>query len=149
MLAVITLLAAAAGGAPMTDDGAAGRVLDGVEIAQMSFRETVVIRVPLAPPPPPPTARLRPQLRDGPKCLPMNEMAGAAFSTNDAVDLIMRNGARYRAELENDCQSMEFYSGFYLDRTRDGRICSGRDTFRSRVGGQCSITRLRSLVPPR
>lgn len=118
--------------------------LDGIEIAQMSIRQTVVIRIPSAPPPPP---RIRWREKKTLKCVPVSNLGGYAISQPDSIDLIVKGGARYRARLERGCPSIAFYSGFYIQPPVDGRICAGRDMFHSRAGGQCAIDKLRTLVP--
>ena len=79
----------------------------------------------------------------------MNQLAGAAFTRADSVDLFMRGGRRMRAQLDDNCPALDFYSGFYLTPTRDGQVCGGRDTIRTRSGGQCDIERFREMVPQR
>jgi hypothetical protein len=122
----------------------AASALDGVEFAQLRIQQTVVIRVPSAPPPPP---RFRWREKKTMKCIPVSGLGGYAISQPDSIDLIVKGGMRYRAKLERGCPSVAFYSGFYIQPPVDGRICAGRDMFHSRTGGQCSIDKLRSLVP--
>ncbi len=118
--------------------------LDGIEVAQVSIRRTVVIRVPNASPPPP---RIRWREKKTLKCVPVSQLGGYAISQPDSIDLIVKGGARYRAKLERGCPSIAFYSGFYIQPPADGRVCAGRDMFHSRAGGQCGIDKLRTLVP--
>jgi len=129
-------LAAAAAAAPSS--------LDGVEFAQLTIRQTVVIRIPSAPPPPP---QFRWREKKTLKCVPIDNLGGYAITQPDSIDLIVKGGQRYRARLEPDCPSIAFYSGFYIRPPVDGRICAGRDMFHSRAGGQCGIDKLRTLVP--
>jgi hypothetical protein len=51
------------------------------------------------------------------------------------------------AELEKACRARDFYSGFYVDRNADGQLCVDRDRLHSRSGSDCSVSRLRELVP--
>lgn len=122
---------------------------DGVEVAQLTIRRSVVIRVPIAPGPPVPMPTIRWREKHGPRCLAIDDMAGAAITGEDSIDLVVRGGARFRAKLEDDCASAAFYDGFYLRNTPDGRVCAKRDVFHSRAGGQCAITGFRALVPGR
>ncbi|MEH6660794.1 MAG: hypothetical protein V7679_04010, partial [Parasphingorhabdus sp.] len=61
--------------------------------------------------------------------------------------LITKDRKRIRAQLEDTCQARSFYSGFYVEKTKDGKICAGRDILHSRTGAKCEIDRLRELVP--
>lgn len=83
------------------------------------------------------------------QCIPVNQLAGAAITRSDSVDLVMAGGKRVRARLGRNCPSLDFYSGFYLRATGDGMLCASRDTIRARSGGECAIERFRALVPGR
>jgi hypothetical protein len=48
--------------------------------------------------------------------------------------------------LNRACRARDFYSGFYVERASDGRICVDRDTLLSRSGANCKLTRIRQLV---
>jgi hypothetical protein len=138
-LLILAALASSAPSVPPTES-----LIDGVELAQLAIRQTVVIRVPNAPLPPP---RIRWREKKTLKCVSVSDLGGYAISQPDSIDLIVKGGARFRARLEQGCPSIAFYSGFYVKQTADGRICAGRDMFHSRAGGQCGIDKLRTLVP--
>jgi hypothetical protein len=123
--------------------------LDGSEWAQVTIRQTVVIRVPSATPAPQIERGIQWKEQKGPKCVSMNGLGGFAITTPDSIDLIVKGGARYRARLERGCPSVAFYSGFYIRPPADGRICVGRDMVHSRTGGECEIEKFRTLVPAR
>ncbi len=123
--------------------------LDGSQWAQVTIRQTVVIRVPSLPPPPPIERGIQWKEKKGPKCVSVAGLGGFAITTPDAIDLIVKGGARYRARLERGCPSVAFYSGFYIRPPADGRICVGRDMVHSRTGGECDIEKFRTLVPAR
>ena len=127
-----------------------GDVGDGVELAQLTIRERIVIRVPRmeAAPGRPPAPVLMVE-KKGPKCVPAQSLAGAAITRPDSVDLVLTGGKMLRAHLEDDCPALDFYSGFYLKPARDGRVCQDRDSVRSRSGGQCRIDKFTTLVPKR
>lgn len=117
-----------------------------VRYAQLTIRERVIVRVPTrltviqAKP-------VRWKESKGPKCAPMAGVAGAAVVKPDSVDLIFRNGGgRLRAELQDECPALDFYSGFYVRPTADARICAGRDSIHARSGGECQIRRFRKLT---
>ncbi|WP_419809148.1 hypothetical protein [Sphingomonas sp.] len=122
-----------------------------VQVAQLTIRERIIIRVPRMPLPPPSAARSllpRPIVwreRRGPKCIPAQGMAGALVSAPNQVDLVLVGGRRVRAKLDGDCRPLDFYSGFYVRPGGDGMICAGRDAIRVRSGAACEIDRFRAL----
>lgn len=135
-LAAYALAIAAATSAP---------VLGSAQFAQQTIRQRVVVRIPALPVRPMAPTRWRE--KKGPKCVPMNAMAGAAITRPDAVDLILRGGGRFRAQLADECPALDYYRGFYVNPTKDGQLCADRDTIHSRAGGECEIERFRVLVP--
>jgi len=119
--------------------------------AQITIRERVIIRVPTRAPAAPekPAKPVKWKEKKAPHCIALNALAGAAVTKEDSIDLIMRGGTRLRARLDRNCPALDFYSGFYIKPTRDGRICADRDTIHARSGGQCEISAFRTLVPDR
>ena len=123
-------------------------VLDGVQFAQVTVRERVMIRVR-------PPRRLRAAPETGPplvwserrarRCVPVEALAGVGVSRGGDVDLMMVDGSRLRAKLGEDCPTLSFYGGFYLRPGRDGLLCGGRDVLRARSGAACPILRFRML----
>lgn len=103
-----------------------------------------IIRVPVRPPP----GRFQWEERGGPRCVVAGAIRGAFSAGTDHVDLVTVRGRRVRAKLEDDCPALDFYEGFYLN-PEDHRICAGRDSIRSRIGGSCRIESFRMLVPKR
>lgn len=81
------------------------------------------------------------------KCLPMNNILGVQMFADRFLDLVTKDRKRIRAELEDKCQARSFYSGFYVEKTADGKMCAGRDILHSRTGAKCEIDRFRELVP--
>ncbi|MBU6207558.1 MAG: hypothetical protein KGQ42_07720 [Alphaproteobacteria bacterium] len=82
----------------------------------------------------------------GPRCIPLGNLGGAAITHPNSVDLVLHGGERVRALLERGCSAREFfYSGFYLTPTADGHVCAKRDQFHARIGGDCGITKFKSL----
>ncbi len=120
-----------------------------VEVTQMTIQQRVIIRVPAMVPPPAPPRPIKWKERKGPKCIPLNLLAGAAITQNDSVDLFLHGGTRLRAVLDDDCPALDYYSGFYIRPTTDGQICQKRDMLHTRSGGQCRVERFRTLVPDR
>ena len=109
----------------------------------MTVERQMILRVPVRPYP-----RMNFQWEEekGPKCLPGGAIAGAMLSGPGSIDLVLRNRQRMRVRLDNDCEGLDFYDGFYL-QTEDGQFCAKRDSIRSRMGGICLIEKFRMLVP--
>lgn len=81
------------------------------------------------------------------KCLPVAAIAGVQVDSNDRLLLFLRDRRLIGASLDKACKARDFYSGFYVERSEDGQLCSGRDTIHSRAGANCAITKMRELVP--
>jgi hypothetical protein len=137
---LVTLLALLAPTAAGRDDSS----LDGVSFAQMTIRQRIIVRVPVARPALPKPIRWKE--KKGPKCVAIGSMAGALVSEKSAVDLVMTGGKRIRAKLDGDCRPLDFYSGFYLKPSADGMACAGRDSIRVRSGASCGIDGFKNLV---
>lgn len=146
------LVAMAASALPAPHPAAPGsesRRAEEVYVAQMTIRQRLIIRVPAMNHPPPPPRPIRMKEVKGPKCVPLNQLAGASIGQNDAVDLFLRGGMRLRAQLDDDCPALDYYSGFYINPTADGQVCQRRDMLHTRAGQQCRVQRFRMLVPDR
>ena len=148
----VTLLALTAPAAAIDRDADRG----GVEYAQVTIHERIIIRVPrvapaqvsrLAPAAPPPATEWKE--KKGPKCIAPADVGGAVFRRSEQVDLVMIGGRRLRAKLAGDCGPMDFYSGVYIRPGSDGRICADRDAIRTRSGATCPIDDFRTLVAKR
>ncbi len=112
-------------------------------VRMMTIQQQIILRVPLRPHP---RLQLRWEEEKGPKCLPVAAIAGAMLSSPDSIDILLRNGQRMRARLDDDCDGLDFYGSLYL-QTDDGKFCAKRDSIHSRMGGTCSIQKFRTLVP--
>lgn len=138
--AVFVVLSAASGAVPTL---ASGMGTPPVQLAQVTIQRSTIIRIR-------PTRNLSSQKfkeKGAPKCLPWSNMAGAMISSPTTIDLIVKGGTRYRVKLQKACQAIDFYSGFYVKATRDGRVCEDRDMIHSRSGGECGISKFKTLVP--
>lgn len=79
-------------------------------------------------------------------CVPIRGIASVGTSQDDRLILFMRDRRIVTAALEKSCSARDFYSGFYIERSEDGRICIKRDKIQSRAGAKCEIQQLRQLV---
>ncbi|ATE67295.1 hypothetical protein COO09_01085 [Rhizorhabdus dicambivorans] len=120
----------------------AGADPDAGQYAQLTVEQSLIVRVPRRVPAKP----LKWKTKKGPKCVAMGAIAGAAVVADDAIDLVLKGGQRLRAQFSSNCPALDYYSGFYILPTEDGRICADRDVIRTRAGGQCEIQRFRKLV---
>lgn len=119
--------------------------LVGQTVSRLVIQDEVILRVPVLPRPAAP--RIEWAEHKGPKCVPIESVQRAVLSDeDDQVDFIMANHSRLRAELDEDCPALDFYTGFYL-QTPDDRLCAGRDEIHSRIGGSCRIDHFKLLTP--
>jgi hypothetical protein len=117
---------------------------DRVELAQLSFRSHIVVRVQTTQLAMVPEASLRE--KKGPKCVAASDILAAAILARSSVDLVLRGGYRMRARFSANCPGLDYYSGFYVAAGADGKLCAGRDVIRDRAGGECEIEKFRQLV---
>lgn len=145
-------LAALITGTPIASAPPGSGDASGVEIAQLTITQSIIIRVPAhrsrryaAPdrPPPPPAFKEH----KGPKCIDASAIGGAAVTARDSVDFILRGGKRMRAVLQDECPALDYYSGFYFQAPADGKLCADRDSIHTRSGGNCQIDKFRALTP--
>lgn len=126
-----------------------------VQVAQMTFHQHIIIRFPRLrethdmPPPAPAEESKRWQEKKAPKCVPISEIEGASVTRPDLVDLVMADDSVLRAHFDDRCPALDFYQGFYMRPTADGMVCAGRDSLRSRSGGDCRIKTFKRLVRKR
>jgi len=122
-----------------------------MQMAQVTVRQHIVVRVQRGarPAPPPGGSMIEWRETRGPNCVPVRAVAGAAAVGRNSVDLILRDNSRVRARLQRGCRGLDYYNGFYVDGTPDGMICADRDSIRSRMGGACEIEQFRTLIGSR
>ena len=84
-----------------------------------------------------------------PKCVAMRSLVGIQAVQRDSIDLITRENQRLRARLNRGCRALDFYSGFYMKASKDGRLCADRDALHARSGAECEVEKFRLLVPVR
>lgn len=80
------------------------------------------------------------------KCVDVSDIAGVQPDGGNRLLLFMRDQRIIGAQLDRSCRAREFYSGFYLSRSRDGRLCIDRDTLLSRSGASCTLSKMSRLV---
>ena len=112
-------------------------------VRQVVINEEMLISIPIRPRP---SRRLDWNEHKGPKCIPVERIAGALWSGPSSIDFILRDRRRIRAVMDDECPALDFYKGFYL-QPDDARICAKRESIQNRVGGSCRIERFRRLVP--
>lgn len=117
----------------------------------ISVRQQIIIRVPRGMRRVQPAGSSLIQWREsrGPRCISASNIQGATLLGQNSVDLILRDNSRVRARLESSCPALDYYFGFYVNATEDGRICADRDSIRSRAGGHCQIDQFHVLRPGR
>ncbi len=80
------------------------------------------------------------------KCIPVSRIAGVQTGSGNRLILFLKDKRIVSANLENSCRAREFYSGFYVERNKDGKLCVDRDKLQSRTGAKCEVARMRQLV---
>lgn len=126
---------------------------------QVRIEQRIIIRVPrqslsrssLAPMPAPrradPPEPPKFERRKIGKCVAMRDVTGVRVLDDDMLVLFTRDRKMIEAELERSCSARDFYQGFYMERSADGRLCVDRDLIQARSGSKCEVERLRQLVP--
>ena len=83
---------------------------------------------------------------DSTDCVVISDIAGVRTGSGDRLVLILQNESLISARLEKSCRARDFYSGFYIERRADGKMCRNRDKLRSRTGVMCELNRMSELV---
>jgi hypothetical protein len=82
-------------------------------------------------------------------CIAMDGIVGVQPAQENRLLLFMRDRRVLTAALDRACKAEDFYSGFYVERSEDGQLCSRRDELQSRAGASCRIAQLNRLVAVR
>src|SRR3546814_1269102 len=77
----------------------------------------------------------------------MRNIMGMQAFQRDSIDLITRQRQRLRAQLNRGCRALDFYAGFYMEGSKDGKLCEDRDQIHARTGAKCEIDKFRLMVP--
>lgn len=80
------------------------------------------------------------------KCIPVSSIAGVQTGSGSQLMLYLRDRRIVRLNLEKACRARDFYSGFYVEQSKDGKLCVSRDKLQSRTGANCEVARMRQLV---
>lgn len=80
------------------------------------------------------------------KCLPLEGIAAVQTGSGNRLVLYLRDQRMVSVSLDKSCHARDFYSGFYVERHKDGRLCVDRDKLQSRTGVKCEVERLHQLV---
>lgn len=83
------------------------------------------------------------------KCVPLGDIAGVQTGSGNRLVLFMRDQRLISVGLEKSCRASDFYAGFYVEKSKDGRLCVSRDKLRSRTGASCEVDVMRQLVAVR
>ena len=140
LLAFLGLIPALFG---MVQDSASPPPSSQHNVRRVMINEELVISIPIRPRP---SRKLEWSERKGPKCIPVERIAGATLSGPSSIDFVLRDRSRIRAVMDDECPALDFYRGFYL-QPDDERICAKREMIQNRVGASCRIERFRQLVP--
>ncbi|WP_394727558.1 hypothetical protein [Altererythrobacter sp. GH1-8] len=80
-------------------------------------------------------------------CIALKDISGVQPGSGNRLVLYMDDRTMISAQLDKSCRARDFYSGFYVERNEDGKLCVARDKLQSRSGPNCELTRMRRLVP--
>ena len=83
------------------------------------------------------------------KCVPMGEIAGVQTGSGNRLVFFLRDRRLMSVSLEKSCRASDFYSGFYVEKSKDGRLCVSRDKLQARTGASCAVDAMRQLVEVR
>ena len=135
------------------------RVLDGAHVPkplnQVRIERRVIIRISpssqvqrermLAALPRRPITTTYAEVEHG-DCVPIEQIAGVHAVEDHRLLLFLRDRRVLSAALGRSCTASAFYSGFYVERSEDGKLCVSRDRLRSRSGASCQLDALHRLV---
>ncbi|WP_209347896.1 hypothetical protein [Pontixanthobacter sp. CEM42] len=80
------------------------------------------------------------------KCVKMQDIAGVQSTRDNRLMLYMQDQRIIAANLEKACSARDFYSGFYIEPSKDGNLCIQRDKLQTRTGVKCKLSELRQVV---
>jgi hypothetical protein len=80
------------------------------------------------------------------KCIPLEGIAAVQPGSGNRLVLFLHDDRLLSLNLDKSCRARDFYSGFYVERHKDGRLCVDRDRLQSRTGAKCEVERLHQLI---
>ena len=95
---------------------------------------------------PPPAVPQRFEERGKENCVRIDGIASVQTGSGNRLVLFLRDRRMVSVNLEKSCRARDFYSGFYVEKNKDGRLCVERDKLQSRTGARCEIGMMRELV---
>ncbi len=124
--------------------------------AQVRIEQRVIMRIVPRPGPsresltalaPVSVPQTRMQERPMDDCVSLSSIAGVQPRGQSRLLLFLRDRRLVAADLERSCSARDFYSGFYVEKSSDGRLCTGRDKVLARSGARCSLSGFSEIVP--
>ena len=79
------------------------------------------------------------------KCIESASIGGVA-DRGDRLLMFLKDRRVFAAKLEKGCSPRDFYRGFYMENSEDGRLCIKRDRLMSRAGAKCQVDSFKELV---
>lgn len=79
-------------------------------------------------------------------CVSVDRIADVQTGSGNRLLLFMHDADIMSVNLEKACRAKDFYAGFYVEKSKDGKLCVKRDRLQSRNGARCSIQRMAQLV---
>ncbi|MFO6447616.1 hypothetical protein ACLBKU_10770 [Erythrobacter sp. NE805] len=116
------------------------RVVVRITPAPLAARQNLLAELPQRPSAP------RFEERRKEKCVGLGEIAGVQTGSGNRLVLFLRDRRMLSVNLEKACRARDFYSGFYVEKSKDGRLCVSRDKLQSRTGARCEVEVMRQLV---
>lgn len=83
------------------------------------------------------------------KCVPLDGIAGVQTGSGNRLVLYLRDSRMISLNLDKSCRARDFYSGFYVEKNKDGQLCVDRDKLQSRTGVRCEVEAMRQLIEAR
>lgn len=83
------------------------------------------------------------------KCIALQGIVGVQTGSGNRLVLFLHDQRMISVNLEKSCRARDFYSGFYVEKNKDGRLCVDRDKLQSRTGVRCEVEAMRQLVEAR
>jgi hypothetical protein len=78
-------------------------------------------------------------------CVPVSQISAVETGSGNRLLLFTRDTGILSVRLEKACRARDFYSGFYVERNTDGKLCADRDTLQSRNGARCNISSMMQM----